>query len=160
MRWLSMDLWVELVCRKRKAWIEAWNFQPHPPFSTEGTEDRNGVNNLSCFCDEASIWILTVWCSESFQVGTWGETWENMGETPGDGMETLRSFLHTLTYVSSPSGFLSVSFFMSFYNKLMKSNLCSWVVWALLENKWSPRRESWEPPIYSLQVSCTVDKLD
>jgi len=44
-----------------------------------------------------------------------GRCRESDSDTPGEGMETLCSFPHTLPYTSLPSGYLSVCF----YNKLV-----------------------------------------
>ena len=53
-----------------------WNFQLYPPFSREGRETKNRVNNQACLWDEASTKIPNVQGLESF----WGEHTEVPGE--------------------------------------------------------------------------------
>lgn len=55
-----------LVTGKTKPWLEAWNFQPLPPFSGEGREAASEVNNPLCLHDEASMKVPKVQGSESF----------------------------------------------------------------------------------------------
>lgn len=54
---LGDSWWVSgqgFVTRKTKAWAEAWNFHPCPPFSWEGIRTENRANDWSSLCDETS----------------------------------------------------------------------------------------------------------
>ena len=54
--------------QKDQAMIRSLKFSAPSPFFRDGGRAGNGVNDRSYLCDEASIKILKVWDSESFQV--------------------------------------------------------------------------------------------
>ena len=95
-------------------------FSPTPPSSREERGAGNGVNDWSCLHEEVSINILKVWGLESFQVGDHTEVWGEWCAWTGHG--SLAPLLaHLAPYTCLPSGCLSVSFIISFYNKLVNS---------------------------------------
>ena len=67
MRWLWLDSWMasgwQLVPRKTKPWLEAWNFQPCPPFPWEGRRVKMELMiNLKpmwwSLCKKTKVWGL------------------------------------------------------------------------------------------------------
>lgn len=67
MRWLWVGSWVR-ADHGKYPWLKAWNFQPHPSFSWEGTKTENGVNDWLCLCVKAFIKIPKL-VLKSFRVG-------------------------------------------------------------------------------------------
>lgn len=70
--------------QKDQALIRGLGFSSPPPFSRLWRRAKNGVKNLSCLFDEASIKITIVWGLENFQAGEHVEIW---GVVPGEGMQ-------------------------------------------------------------------------
>ena len=99
--------------QKVQAMIRNLEFSTLLPILQRGT--RNGVDDQSCLHDEVSIKIPKVHGSESFW---FGEHMEMLGEwSVRENMESSCPFPRTLPYASLSSGFSSISFTISFYNK-------------------------------------------
>ena len=75
MRILWIGFWMRAGHQKDQALIRGLEISAPPPFSRVWRRAKNGVNNLSCLFDEASIKITIVRGLENFQVGEHMEIW-------------------------------------------------------------------------------------
>lgn len=101
-----------LFARNTKPWLEAWKFQPYPLSSREERRTGKGFNHWSRLCDEASIKIPLVWGSESCQVGSHMEVWEERHVLMGCG--SSMPLPHALLYAPLLFGGSSASFIILF----------------------------------------------
>ena len=86
----------ELVIRKIKPWLEAWNFQSYSPFFREGRGAGNGINDCSCLHEEASIEIPKEWDSGNLWVGKHVEVLKKWHTPRGHGRPLLLPIYLTL----------------------------------------------------------------
>lgn len=75
MRKLWVGFWMRAGHQKDRALSKGLEFSAPPPFSRVWRRAENGVNNLSCLFDEASVKITIVWGMENFQVDEHMEIW-------------------------------------------------------------------------------------
>lgn len=116
-----------VVPRKTKPSLEAWNFQPHPPFSGEERRARNGVSNWSCLHEQASTKIRVVWDSKSFPIYAGKVTQPNSTGTEATAFRTFQTSPYVALHLAVH---LYPLHYLLLYNKWI--NLFPWVLWVYL----------------------------